>query len=143
MRLWRAVSLLAVVAVAALNVIHVVRKVSPPPTADAPDWMVDYVTRCERRFAKFREHARARGVTGAIGYVESLRGSDAALREVEPDYFVAQFVVLPLLLEPQNTARHRWALGNFLTPPPHALPAGWRVVEDFGDGVLLLGTTAP
>jgi hypothetical protein len=127
-------TLVGAAVVAALNVVDLTSRVPPPPVGDVPHGMLDYVTRSERRFAAFREHARARALSGTIGYLES--PPDPSHRDAEADYFIAQFVLLPLVLD-LDLSRSQWALGNFRSPVP-ALPAGWRMAQDLGQGVLLL-----
>jgi hypothetical protein len=141
-RWWRGATLVSLVVVAALNLVHVGTTTPLPPTSDAPAAMIDYVTRCERRFGKFRQAAQARGISGTIGYVEDLSGSDPEWPDFEPDYFIAQYVALPLVLD-ADLARTEWALGNFRGNSPPRIPAGWRTVEDFGRGVLLLRKSGP
>jgi hypothetical protein len=139
-RAWRAATLLCVVAVATVNLFHLGATIPAPPTTSAPAPMVDYVSRSERRFAAFRQAAQERGISGTIGYVQDLSGSDPDWPDFEPDYFVAQFVLLPLVLD-SNLERNEWALGNFRPSSPPTIPAAWRVVQDCGGGVVLLRNT--
>jgi hypothetical protein len=141
-RAWHAATLTFVGVVATANVIHIAGKLTPPPTVEAPDVRLDYVTRCERRFAAFRQNARIRGLSGTIGYVENWHDGESSSHEIEADYFIAQFALLPLILD-HNLGGHEWALANFRTSTPPDLPVGWRIVENFGQGVLLLGRSAP
>ena len=108
---WRALTLLCVAIVAAVNLYRLAATVLPPVTAEAPAAMLDYVTRSELRFGRFRHAAQARGLSGTIGYIEDLRGNDPEWPDFEPDYFVAQFVVLPLVLD-ADLERTLWALGH-------------------------------
>lgn len=139
-RIWPVASLTAVVAVSISNLVHVARKVLPPPTRHAPHVMLDHVTRTERRFSALRDHARSRGLTGTIGYMEDTP-IDALARDADVDYFIAQFSVLPLVLD--STLSHSpWTIGNFRSSSPPAIPTGWHVAQDFGQGVLLLEKSA-
>jgi hypothetical protein len=127
---WRIGALSAVAAVAVANVFHTARNVAPPPI-DPPAALQDPITQRETRLARFRANAQARGLRGTIGYVgDPAGGSD--------EYFHAQFALVPLVVD-FDPAPHEWAVAD-LRPPPDAprVPAGWRVVEDCGEGVLLL-----
>ena len=104
--------------------------------------MVDQVTRADRRFAALREQARVHGITGTVGYLEDAAPA-ASIRDADVDYFFAQFALLPLVLD-ANLSGAQWAVGNFRAPLlPNSIPATWRVVEDFGSGVLLLRRSEP
>jgi hypothetical protein len=98
------------------------------------------VTRTERRFAELREHVRARGITGTIGYVEDAPTA-VSVRDADVDYFIAQFALLPLVLD-STMSQSPWAIGNFRGPSPTPIPPGWHIVRDFGHGILLLGKSS-
>ena len=139
-RIWPVAALTAVVVVAASNVLHVARKVPTPPTSRAPHVMIDHVTRTERRFAALREYAQTHGISGKIGYVEDAP-ADGSVRDADIDYFLAQFTLLPLVLD--TTRSHSsWAVANFRGTSAPSIPPGWRVAHDFGEGVLLLGKSS-
>jgi len=136
--IWQAVWLLLIAAVAVGNVIHGVRKTRPVPAGtDGAD--LDRVMRFERRVAPLRAKLATSGVTGTIGYIgdipsEQLSANDQGME----DYYLTQFVLVPLVLD-RNPDAHEWAVGQFRRPVNSAnLPAGWKVVEDLGEGVLLL-----
>lgn len=117
--------------VAVANVIHTARKVpSPPLEVEASSY--DPLSWHEQRFRRFRAGAAAHGVRGTIGYIGDHPATD-------DDYFYSQFALAPLVLD-SDPAPHRWAVANLRTTNPEArIPAGWMIVQDFGDGVLLLG----
>jgi hypothetical protein len=87
---WNQGGLLAVAALAVVNVVSTAQKVRPPPI-EAPSDQVDAVVRYERRLAALRDAALARGLKGTVGYFGSLPGGD--------DYFHAQFALAPLVLD--------------------------------------------
>lgn len=131
----RGAALLIVAAVSMINVITTAQRVSPPPI-DPPASMLDPIVRHEHRFASLRAYVKERGIQGTIGYVGDLPGAD-------DDYFYAQFVLLPLILD-VNPEPYEWAVAYLPTTSPESrLPAGWRIAENFGDGVFLLRKTAP
>jgi hypothetical protein len=127
---WRVGTLLVVAVVAAVNVISTAQKVPAPPI-NPPASMIDPIVQHERRFAAFRDHVQAHGIHGTVGYF-----GDSS--EVDDDYFYAQFVLLPLILD-VNPDPYKWAVAYLPALSPESrLPADWRVAEDFGEGVLLL-----
>ena len=140
-RIWPVAAITAVVVVAASNIVHLARNVPPPPTRYAPHAMIDHVTRSERRFAALREDARSRGLSGTIGYIEDAP-TDTALRDADVDYFIAQFSLLPLVLD-STLSRSPWAVGNFRGSSRPAIPPGWHIARDFGEGILLLRKSTP
>ncbi len=140
---WRAGALGVVAIVAIGNVILAVHKTLPPPV-DSPVIAVDPVTRQERRLAKLRQSLAARGVEGVVGYLGDSAGpalwSDPG--QVE-DYYLAQFVLVPLVLE-GNSERSEWAVANLRTTAASArVGPDWKIAEDFGDGVFLLRKAKP
>lgn len=131
----RLAALLAVTAVAVANVIHTVRK-TPPAALGVSAAAFDPLSWHEQRFQRFRAAAAARGLRGTIGYIGDRPAAD-------DDYFYAQFALVPLLLD-FDPAPYEWAIANLRTTSPGSrVPAGWRIVQDLGDGVLLLRKSAP
>lgn len=141
--LWRLVAFGAVVVVALVNLRALVERFPPAaPYADAA--ANDPAIRQEQRFAALRADLKARGLRGDVGY----RG-DVPPDRLFPDatacadYYLAQFTLAPFVLDP-NFAAHNWCVTNFRTLPASARPLpGWRIVQDFGDGVLLLRKERP
>jgi hypothetical protein len=133
-RLWSAAALLLAAGVAGYNLAcatgDALRPDAAPP--DAPSGH-------DERLAPLRRALQKRGVRGMIGYLTDqpaarFLADSAGVR----DYYLTQYALAPLVLDP-NPEPHAWAVGCFRhagTPP--TLPPGMRVVEDFGDGVLLL-----
>jgi hypothetical protein len=137
MRYWRILTLLLVVAVAGINLWRTV--------AEAWRWTrqpaADPVMAQERRFAALRTEILRRGITGAAGYFsdvpkEKVFGEFATVSE----YYQMQFALAPLVLD-LNTEHHPWAIVNHRTAA--TLPPGFKVVADFGQGVLLLEQIPP
>lgn len=140
---WRTGTLLIVVVVAVVNVVQTAQTVPPPP-ADAPSAAIDPVRRQERRLAALHERVRAHGLTGVVGYIGDPPGGRLLEEENSvADFYLTQFVLVPLVLDAQPEA-HEWAVANLrATTLQTRVPSGWRVVEDFGDGVILLRKAAP
>ena len=142
-RVWQILALLPVVVVAAVNLARLTVNVLPPPGPGATPDMADLITRCERRFAGFREGAQRRGLTGRIGYVEDAPGTVLPPELADADYGPAQFALVPLVLDSQ-LEKHNWAMANFrATAPEKTIPQDWSIAEDFGAGVLLLRKSVP
>jgi hypothetical protein len=142
MNAWRVGAMMVVVVMAVVNVVHIAQTVPPPPR-ESPGAAIDPVTRHERRLAALSANVGARGLKGTIGYIGDLSGSRLAgdARGVE-DYYLTQFALVPLVLD-SNPEPHEWAVANLRTTIPQTrVPGSWRIVEDFGEGVLLLRKAA-
>ncbi len=142
-QVWPAIALLALAVVVGVNLVATARRVPPPSRLPAPV-PADNVRRAERRLAPLRAALDARGVPGRLGYIGDLpaatMGGDTAAME---QYFLAQFALLPRVLE-TDPARGTWAVLNVLrVPPAERLPEGFTVVEECGPGVMLLRRVAP
>jgi hypothetical protein len=138
---WRNGALMIVAAVALWNVVHGARSVLPPPV-ESPAWSGDPVTRQEGRLGRLREAIRARGLKGTVGYVDDLPVGRMGEAEFGvQDYYLAQFVLVPLVLDPEPEP-HEWAVANLRTSSwaTRGLER-WSLVEDCGAGVLLLRKT--
>ncbi len=135
---------LVLVLVALTNLVQAVRHVPPPPIPVPGRPPANIVVRQEQRFAAARQALSARGVRGVIGYVADLGPPQlAADHRAMEDYFTAQFALTPCILDPHLRGR-RWAIANVRTKTlADRLPAGFRVVEDFGGGVALLEQITP
>lgn len=144
MKAWSVLTALVIAIVATINLVQAVRHVPPAPVAVPGRPPANVVLRQEQRFATARRGLEARGVRGVIGYIADLAppqlSADHASME---DYFSAQFVLMPCILDPNHVDR-RWALANLRTKTlAGRLPAGFHLVEDFGGGVALLRKGAP
>ncbi|MGH2927285.1 MAG: hypothetical protein ACRDL8_03685 [Solirubrobacteraceae bacterium] len=134
---------LCVAAVAVLDLADLgARFPRPPlPTGGPP---LDAVMSHEQRFAGVAAALHRRNVRGPIGYLADgpAVGPDATPRATA-DYYQTQFSLVPVVLDP-NLASHEWCLANLRSPAAtfHA-PPRWAIVEDFGQGVLLLRKEAP
>ena len=137
MRIWRILTLLLVVAVAGINLWRTagdgLRSIKHPP--------VDPVMTQEQRFAPLRRLLLERGIHGTAGYFTDVpREKVFAEFATVSEYYQLQYALTPLVLD-LNTEHHPWAVGNFRATP--AIPAGFKVVQDFGQGVFLLQQAAP
>ena len=144
MKTWSILAAVVVAVVTALNLVQAVRHVPPAPVAVSGRPAANLVLRQEQRFAALRHALETRGVRGTIGYVGDLAPPHMAAdhRSME-DYFTAQFVMVPWVLEP-NSEGCRWAMTNLrMQPAAGRLPVDFRVVEDFGGGVVLLRKGGP
>ena len=140
---WRTGAVLIVVVVVVINVFNLVQAVPPPP-AESPWAVVDPATRAELRLATLRAKVQERGLTGTIGYLGDLPGDrlNDDHQAVE-DYYLTQFVLVPLVLD-LNPSSHGWAVANLRIAAASArVPGGWKIEEDFGNGVLLLRKKTP
>lgn len=132
---WRIGTLVAVAGVAAVNLLHLSRKVPPAPVG-VPAATFDPISAIEQRFASVRASLARHGVQGTLGYVGDGPGAD-------DDFYYAQFVFAPLAVD-LDPSRHEWAVANFRTSSPEtSVPPGWRTVERAGNGVLLLRKSIP
>jgi len=82
--------------------------------------------RSDKRFAAVKAHLPANGIIGYIGET-----CDAAL----PDYYLAQYALAPLVVD--RSAHRAIVIGNFPDAPPSEISADLKLVQDFGNGVLL------
>ena len=134
-RALRGLTLFAVGAMTAVNLLHLATATPPPATYKVPDGMLDIVVQTERRFAPFRAALHRRGIVGPIALFES--PSEANSSVFLGDSFLAQFALIPVVLD-SDAAGRRWALGNFSPDIPAPTPDGWEMAEDLGGGVVLL-----
>ena len=138
---WPVLALFALAIVSAVNLAAVARRVPPPPVP-VPGVDPDPATRQENRLAAVRRELRARNIRGVVGYLAD-RPADELLRVAEgmEDYYLAQFALVPVVLDP-NASAHEWAVANWPGRPANP-PAGWKVEGEFGGGVFLLRKEAP
>ena len=96
-----------------------------------PDSAQRVARRSEQRFAALKALLPKRGVIGYVG-----EPGAAALG----DYYLTQYALAPLVVD--HSLNHALVVGNFPSSPggaPAASPSGnLQLVQDFGDGVLLL-----
>lgn len=97
---------------------------SPHPGHFEPD---SVAARSDERFARIKMRLPAEGVVGYIG-----DSGDSAT----PDYYLTQYALAPLVVD--NSTDHALVIGNFPSSQTSRIPHNVRLVEDFGDGVLLL-----
>ena len=95
------------------------------PSEIKPD---DIAARSDIRFASLKAHLPSEGVVGYIGET----GESAV-----PDYYLTQYALAPLVVD--DSTGHAIVIGNFPSSQPSEIPPNLRVVQDFGNGVLLLG----
>ncbi len=81
--------------------------------------------------------------SGAIAYI-----SDMPVRENAGSiaYMAAQYSVAPRAILPVERFQAEWALGNFARPGNFAergAQAGYRIVRDFGNGVVVYRRAQP
>jgi hypothetical protein len=82
--------------------------------------------RSDERFAAVKSHLPANGIIGYIGET-----GDLAL----PDYYLTQYALAPLVID--RSAHRRIVIGNFPDTPHSEIPPDLKLVQDFGNGVLL------
>lgn len=86
----------------------------------------DISQRSDQRFAALQKTLPNPGVLGYIG-----ESGNSAL----PDYYLAQYALAPRVID--HSPNHPLVIGNFPSSRP-ALPAGnLKLIQDFGNGVLL------
>lgn len=143
MKTGAAITALIIAIVAGVNLFDLARRM-PLPARGPVAQNGDVAMRHERRLAGVRKALRSHAAHGLIGYVTDLPpaelpNNDAAMQE----YFLSQFALVPWVLEADFT-QSAWAVTNLRTKSrADGLPAGFRVVKDFGGGVLLLRKTEP
>ena len=96
---------------------------APRPTRISPD---DISKRSDQRFAALKARLPASGVIGYLGETGDFGTAD---------YYLAQYALAPLVLD--LSPRHSLVVGNFPSSPPFGIPQNLRLVEDFGQGVML------
>ena len=110
-------------------------KLAAGPGRSAPDEISTY----ERRFQAIRSALPARGVVGYVGHPDPEAGTPAE-REANSllhfkRYLLAQYALAPLILIDSTGADV--VVGNFDPGSPASPPPGFRIAQDFGDGLLL------
>jgi hypothetical protein len=143
MKTWCTLCSLLIAIVAGINLAGALRRV-PPPARHAATPAGDVVVQQERRLAGVRDALRDHGARGLIGYVVDLSPAQLpADPTAMQEYFLSQFVLAPWVLEPK-VDDCAWAVANFHeSAPAERIPAGFRIVQDFGRGVMLLRKDPP
>jgi hypothetical protein len=99
----------------------------------------DEITVYESRFRLLRSALPAGGVVGYLGHPEPTgatpRDSNAAALLHFRRYLLAQYSLAPVLLI--ESTDHELIVGNFDPDSSPPAPPGFRLVRDFGDGVVL------
>jgi hypothetical protein len=129
-RVWIALAL--VLAYAGVSVLRCLHRAAEWPSRAGQDEISAY----ERRFEALRPALPTRGVVGYLGDPEP--NEEGALEHFRR-YLLAQYSLAPLLvvenLEPE------FVVGNFYPGTKPAAPPGFRLVRDFGDGLVLFRQT--
>lgn len=99
---------------------------APSPKRVAAD---DIAKRSDQRFAALKLRLPASGVIGYIG-----EPGDRAV----PDYYLTQYALAPLVVD--QSPDHAIVIANFPSAAASEIPQNLRVVENFGNGVLLLAS---
>src|ERR1700756_2503575 len=107
-----------------LSTIRILRE-APNPAHITPD---DVSKQSDQRFATVKSRLPANGVIGYVG-----EGGNSST----PDYYLTQYALAPLVVD--RSTHHAIVIGNFPISPPSSLPSNLRLIEDFGNGVLLFG----
>lgn len=98
----------------------------------------DEISAYQRRLEALRPVLPARGVVGYLGDPEPT--GPGALQHFRR-YLLAQYSLAPLLLI--ESTEPELVVGNFDPGPTPAPPAGFQLVRDFGDGLVLFRRSAP
>ena len=99
----------------------------------------DEISSYERRFVKLRAALPAQGVVGYLGDPDP-EGGTPDQREANSllhfkRYLLAQYALAPLVLI--ESTEPEFVVGNF-DPGSRPLPSGFQIVQDFGNGLVLL-----
>lgn len=108
-------------------------------TAWTPSGSRDEISVYERRFEALKSMLPSRGVIGYLGYRptpgSTPEEANAAALQHFRRYLLAQYALAPLLLV-EGTAPDL-VIGNFDGSAPVQPPPGFRLLRDFGSGVVL------
>jgi hypothetical protein len=141
MKAWSVTTLLALIAVCAVNIVATVQRIAPPPRI-VPAVPANEVMRHELRMAELRRTLEQRGVRGTIGYLADMSAAElpANARGME-EYFLTQFALVPWVLD-ARAQEGEWVVANLRTARiTERAPAGLQVMDDCGGGVFLLRRT--
>jgi hypothetical protein len=105
----------------------------------------DEISTYERRFERLRSVLPARGVVGYLGHPDP---ANAARDQTNATallhfrrYLLAQYALAPVLLIESTTPD--LVVGNFDPGARPPAPAGFQVLRDFGDGLVLFRRSRP
>jgi hypothetical protein len=115
-------AILIFVACCLLSTVRLIRDAPNPFHLKADD----ISQRSDQRFAALQETLPNQGVFGYIG--ESV---NSAL----PDYYLAQYALAPRVID--RSPDHPLVIGNFPSSAPTPPSSCLRLIQDFGNGVLL------
>ncbi len=115
-------AILIFVACCLLSTVRLIRDAPNPFHLKADD----ISQRSDQRFAALQETLPNQGVLGYIG--ESV---NSAL----PDYYLAQYALAPRVID--HSPNHPLVIGNFPSSAPTPPSSYLRLIQDFGNGVLL------
>lgn len=109
----------------------------PPVSSYLP--APDAASATERRLADLHAELDRRSLPGTIGYkTDGPAGMAPDAPEAVQAYFLAQYALAPRVLD-RDLAAQRYCVQLALPAGrPSAIPAGWRLLAQCGDGVLLL-----
>jgi len=110
-----------------LSSVRMTFKASRPGHSE-PDVIAE---RSDERFARLKTRLPAQGIVGYIG-----EAGDSAT----PDYYLTQYALAPLVVD--DSTDHALVVGNFPSSQLPKIPQNLRLVDDLGDGVLLLANAS-
>jgi hypothetical protein len=106
----------------------------------------DEISAYERRFDKLRSVLPAQGVVGYLGHPAEAEVPPGETRAAAAHlhfrrYLLAQYALAPVLLI--ESTEPELVVGNFDRGPLPTAPPGFRVVGDFGEGLVLYRRLPP
>lgn len=119
---------------AGASTLHWLDRAAEWPARSAQDEISAY----QRRLEVLRPALPARGVVGYLGDPEP---TGAGALQHFRRYLLAQYSLAPVLLI--ESAEPDLVVGNFLPGATPAPPAGFQLVRDFGDGLVLFRRSGP
>ena len=135
-----AVALLLVLLYAGVSTARWIHRAAAWPADSAPDEITAY----ETRFRVLRSALPAHGMVGYLGHPKPTGAtptdSNAAALLHFRRYLLAQYSLAPVLLI--EGTDHELIVGNFYPGSPPPAPPGFRLVRDFGEGVVLFRRVA-
>lgn len=115
------------------EIVPYVQALSGP--VDAPS-ALDAVSRHEKRFEELRDALSTHGV---VGYVTDQQdGTGFTSQRGFDEYVITQYILAPVIVI--NSREPQFVVGNFsetFSGEPRPALQGFRLVRDFGDGVVL------
>ena len=138
MKIWCVLAALTLAIVCAVNLAATIRRV-PPAARFSDAEHANPAVRADERFRSVRRALTTHGAHGTVAYLadappDQLAANPRAMEE----YFLAQFALAPWVLD-ARVGSWRWAVADFHgAAAAERIAADYRVVEDCGNGVLLL-----